>query len=203
MAAWRLSQDTWSAFSGYICSTARAPLARHAYRVSKKRRILLRGSALLLSCSDGGPPSVTAATLRWTERPDWSTAHRIAQPLNGRDADGTVKHAGPQRHALPQVMQTQIALNLPVCSHVQHGRADVKSLQKDHSLSLIAGCLHGSSNALVGCGQELTTHLWPASARACPESPEPQPKSRSSLGVLSSGKANNSSALCVRVSYVL
>lgn len=46
----------------------------------------------------------------------------------------------------------------------------------------------------------LTTHVWPCLVRLSPLSPEPQPKSSSSLGTSSWGSANSSSARSVRVS---
>ena len=44
-----------------------------------------------------------------------------------------------------------------------------------------------------------TTQLWPRSESSSPDRPEPQPRSSSMRGVLSSGSANSSMARSVRV----
>lgn len=65
-------------------------------------------------------PRCPAAGGRWP--------HRIAQPLHSRDGDGAVDHAGSDGQAVPQVMQAQVTLHLPLSRHIQHRLADVQAL---------------------------------------------------------------------------
>ena len=45
---------------------------------------------------------------------------RVAEPLEGADADGAVEAAGPEGDAVPHVAVQQVPLNLALPGHVQH-----------------------------------------------------------------------------------
>ena len=49
----------------------------------------------------------------------------VAQPLDGADADGGIKGAGAEGHALPDISQQQVALDVALQSHIQHRRGHV------------------------------------------------------------------------------
>jgi hypothetical protein len=74
--------------------------------------------------------------------------YRVAQPLHGRDADGAVKGAWPNRQAVAQVCQAHVAFNLALCRHLQHGGADVHALQ-------------------AAAGRRCLVHLQSACSSAC------------------------------------
>lgn len=50
---------------------------------------------------------------------------RITQPLDRRDADRRIERARAERHALADIRQKQIALDVALQRHVQHARRDV------------------------------------------------------------------------------
>jgi hypothetical protein len=124
-------------------------------------------------------------------------AYCVAEPLHGRDGDGAVKGARPQRQPRAEVVQAQVALHLPLPRHVQHGPADVRALPAcpmpafEHlACSMRRVCCSGH-------GAARTTQTCPASVSASPLSPLPQPRSSSSRALPSSGSASSSSARSV------
>ena len=55
-------------------------------------------------------------------------AHRVAEPLDRRDADGAIKCAHAKGQAVPHVCKAHVALNFTLQCNVQHGLADVHAL---------------------------------------------------------------------------
>ena len=117
-----------------------------------------------------------------------------------------------------QVMQAQVSFHLPLCCHVQHRLANVQALRGWVGRALPHDSRPGARGAACranGSCQGLplqrknhaattassrasrpsalprrrTTQMWPRSVSASPLSPLPQPRSRSSFGVPSSGSA--------------
>lgn len=114
-----------------------------------------RGSFLLVSCGAHG--GLLGARARERACPRLQplrraaacvATYRVAQPLHGRDADGAVKGAWPNRQAVAQVCQAHVAFNLALCRHLQHGGADVHALQ-------------------AAAGRRCSVHLQSACSSAC------------------------------------